>query len=256
MTIELDHPGRHVSFDALFNVRDLGGYATTDGHRTRWRILYRADGLNRAQGHDLERLAAMGLRTVVDLRTQGERTERGSFPVDALPVDYHHFPVLQQTWEGQTLDATIEGAAFLTSRYEEMLDEGASAIADALGVLADPRVYPAIFHCAAGKDRTGLVAALLLSLLGVDDDTIAADYALTSEHIEELLDRHRARAETEGSPVEVSDAFFAAEVTVMRNLLADMRNRYGSAEAYLEAHGLEPEAVAALRASLLTDTRS
>ena len=92
----------------------------------------RADGLNRVQGDDLERLAALGLRTVVDLRTPNERVERGSFPVESMPVDYHHFPVLQQTWEGQTLDATIDGAEFLTARYREMLDVGAEAIAGAL----------------------------------------------------------------------------------------------------------------------------
>jgi protein tyrosine/serine phosphatase len=97
------------------------------------------------------------------------------------------------------------------------------------------------------------VAALLLSVLGVDDETVAADYALTSEHIDELLDRHRARAESEGSPVEVNDAFFAAEAAVMRNVLAELRHRYGSAEGYLEAHGLEAAAVASLRAALLDD---
>jgi Protein tyrosine/serine phosphatase len=120
-----------------------------------------------------------------------------------------------------------------------------------LRVLADATNHPIVFHCAAGKDRTGLVAALLLSLLGVDDETIAADYARTSEHIDELLARHRTQAAAEGSAAEVSDAFLTAEVAVMRNVLAEMRTRYGSAEAYLQSHGLEPGACAALRSSLL-----
>ncbi len=252
VTIELDHPGRHVSFDALFNVRDLGGYATTDGHRTRWRILYRADGLNRAQGHDLERLAAMGLRTVVDLRTPGERTERGSFPVDALPVDYHHFPVLQQTWEGQTLDATIEGAAFLTSRYEEMLDEGASAIADALGVLADPRVYPAIFHCAAGKDRTGVLAALVLGLLGVPDETIAADYGLSRVGMSAMVEWVRInRPEALDSMLDQPGVLLEAPPVAMRSLLDGVSASHGSVEGYARSIGVPSETIDALRANLL-----
>jgi protein tyrosine/serine phosphatase len=153
-------------------------------------------------------------------------------------------------------DAPDPATLTLDAIYLIMLDRYADRFVGVLRMLADDAKHPVVFHCAAGKDRTGLVAALLLSVLGVDDETIAADYALTSEHIEELLDRHRARAEADGNPVEVSDAFFAAEVAVMRKVLVEMRNRYGSAEAYLEAHGLEPAAVAALRASLLTDTRS
>lgn len=252
MTIELDHPGRHVSFDALFNVRDLGGYATTDGRSTRWRLLYRADGLNRAQGGDLERLAAMGLRTVVDLRTPGERAERGSFPVEALPVDYHHFPVLQQTWEGQTLEAGIEGAAFLTSRYEEMLDEGGGAIADALTVLADSRVYPAIFHCAAGKDRTGVLAALVLGLLGVPDETIAADYGLSRVGMSAMVEWVRVnRPEALDAMLDQPGVLLEAPPMAMRALLDGVRATHGSVEGYATSIGVADSAIDGLKANLL-----
>jgi protein-tyrosine phosphatase len=252
VTMELDDPGRHISFDALFNVRDLGGYATDLGRRTRWRILYRADGLNRAQGGDLERLAAMGLRTVVDLRTSGERAERGSFPVDALPVEYHHFPVLQQTWEGQTLEAGIEGAAFLTERYQDMLVEGASAIADALTVLADPRVYPAVFHCAAGKDRTGVLAALVLGLVGVPDETIAADYGLSRVGMVAMLDWVRAnRPEALDAMLDQPGVLLEAPPIAMRALLDGVRDQHGSVEGYASAIGVSAPTIDGLRANLL-----
>jgi Tyrosine phosphatase family len=122
VTLGLDQPTRLVRFDSLFNVRDLGGYRTADGGLTRWRTLFRADGLNRAEGDDLARLSAMGLRTVIDLRTPDEAVERGRFPVEHLPVTYHHFPVLQQTWESVAIDPGTDGSAFLASRYLEMLD--------------------------------------------------------------------------------------------------------------------------------------
>ena len=249
MSIDLD---RHVSFDALFNVRDLGGYAAADGRHTRWRMLYRADGLNRVAGDDLERLAALGLRTVVDLRTPNERVERGSFPVESVPVDYHHFPVLQQTWEGQTIDATIDGADFLTARYLEMLVEGADAIAGALHVLADERVYPAVFHCAAGKDRTGVLAALVLGLLGVPDDIIAADYGLSRVGMQAMVDWIRAnRPEVADTMTDQPGVLLEAPPRAMRALLDQIRVDHGSVEGYAWSIGLTGHTIDDLRATLL-----
>ena len=128
MTIDLD---RHVSFDALFNVRDLGGYATADGRHTRWRS---CTGPTASTGSRAT-ISAVGRPGPAHRGRPAhpnERVERGSFPVESMPVDYHHFPVLQQTWEGQTLDATIDGAEFLTARYREMLVVGAEAIVGAV----------------------------------------------------------------------------------------------------------------------------
>ena len=249
MTIDLD---RHVPFDALFNVRDLGGYATADGHHTRWRVLYRADGLNRADGQDLERLASLGLRTVVDLRTPGERTERGSFPVESVPVDYHHFPVLQQTWEGQVIDASVDGADFLTARYAEMLTQGAEAIAGALTVLADPRIYPAVFHCAAGKDRTGVLAALVLGLVGVPDETIAADYGLSRVGMQAMVEWIRVnRPEVADTMVDQPGVLLEAPPRAMRALLDQVRAEHGSIEGYAWSIGLSGQIVDDLRSTLL-----
>ncbi len=249
VTIDLD---RHVPFDSLFNVRDLGGYATAEGRHTRWRMLFRADGLNRVQGDDLERLAGLGLRTVVDLRTPDERTERGTFPVESIPVDYHHFPVLQQTWEGQMLDATMDGAEFLTARYREMLDVGAEAIAGALGVLADERVYPAVFHCAAGKDRTGVLAALVLGLLGVPDETIAADYGLSQVGMAAMVKWIRVnRPEVADSMTDQPGTLLEAPPHAMRALLDQVRTEYQSIEGYARTIGVSDQTIDDLRTTLL-----
>ena len=178
---------RHIPFDTVFNFRDLGGYETADGRRIRMGRLYRADGIHRLEGDDIGRVRDLGIRCVIDLRTAGE-LERGRFPVDDHPVDHHHLPVISEIWPE---DALVERAEdYLAARYIDMLTSGTDAFVGALEVMASSDNFPLVFHCAAGKDRTGIVAALLLSVLGVDDELIAADYAVTAEHIDELDARY------------------------------------------------------------------
>jgi protein-tyrosine phosphatase len=253
VTVELDPPTRHVAFDTLFNVRDLGGYATSGGRTTRWQLLYRADGINRVSGADLDRLAGLGLRTVVDLRTHGELEERGRFPVDAMPVDYHHLPVIRETWESWDLEVDLEPVAFLVERYQEMLDEGGPALAAALEVLADPAAYPAVFHCAAGKDRTGVLAAVVLGLLGVPDDTVADDYGLSRAAMDALVDWLRAHVpEALDAMTDQPAAFLDAPPRAMHEVLALVRAEHGSMAGYVESIGVDGDTVASLRRILLT----
>jgi protein-tyrosine phosphatase len=247
---------RRVGLDGPANFRDLGGYPAGARRLRRGRV-FRSDSLSRMSDADVRRVVdELGVATVVDLRAGHEVETYGHGPLGAAGVLVHHLPIADETRPERIerpADAPDPATMTLDQIYLIMLDRYADRFVGVLRLLADDATHPIVFHCAAGKDRTGLVAALLLSVLGVDDETVAADYALTSEHIDQLLDRHRARAESEGSPVEVNDAFFAAEAAVMRNVLAELRHRYGSAEGYLEAHGLEAAAVASLRAALLDD---
>ena len=252
MTVDLDPPVRHVAFDTLFNVRDLGGYLTADGRTTRWHTLYRADGINRVSGADLDRLAALGLRTVVDLRTHGELEERGRFPVDALPVAYHHLPVIRETWENWDLDPDLEPVGFLVRRYQEMLDEGAPALARALEVLADPAAYPAVFHCAAGKDRTGVLAAVILGLLDVPDDTVADDYGLSRAAMDTLVEWLRLNVpEALDAMTDQPAAFLDAPPRAMHEVLALVRAEHSSMAGYVASIGVGADTVTELRRLLL-----
>src|SRR3954451_1702516 len=90
---------RHVALESAFNFRDLGGYPAGEGRRTRWRTLFRSDGLHRLTPADVEILRGLGLRTVIDLRTGDELEERGRFPVDAHPVGYHHLSLMDVIWD-------------------------------------------------------------------------------------------------------------------------------------------------------------
>ena len=252
MTIQADPPTRHVRLDALFNVRDLGGYPGADGLSTRWEILYRADGINRASGDDLDRLLALGLRTVLDLRTPGELEHRGRFPAESAAVAYHHLPVIRETWEAWVTDREADPVTFLVTRYTEMLDEGAPALGAALEVLADPRSYPVVFHCAAGKDRTGVLAAVVLSLLGVADADIARDYGLSAPAMVALVDWVRANVpEALDTMTDQPPAFLAAPPAAMAGLLASVRAAHGSMVGYVASIGVGSDVVDALRANLL-----
>jgi protein-tyrosine phosphatase len=251
MTAESPH---RIVLDGPANFRDLGGYRAGSQRLRRGRM-FRSDSLSRLSEADVHHLVdELGLVTVVDLRAGHEVETYGHGPLGARGVVVHHLPIADETRADHVerpADAPDPSTMTLDEIYLLMLDRYAERFVRVLRTLAEADAHPLVFHCAAGKDRTGLVAALLLSLLGVDDETIAADYARTAEHIDELLERHRAQAATGSAPVEVTDAFLQAEHDVMVRTLAGLRAAYGSPLQYLEAQGLEPESVAALRRALL-----
>jgi len=252
MSIGTEPTDRRIPFDGLFNVRDLGGYETVDGRLTRWRRLYRADSLNRASGDDIARLTTLGLRTVLDLRTAGELVDRGRFPVDLVPVEYHHLPVLEQIWDSDAIEAGADGVAFLILRYEEMLTSGATSIATAVDMLADPETYPAVFHCAAGKDRTGVLAAVVLGLLGVPHDSIADDYGLSRGGMQAMIEWLKVtRPEALDAMVDQPAIFLDAPPLAMTGLLDLMSERFGSIAGYATSIGINDATVDSMRSLLL-----
>ena len=245
-------PARLVPLEAVHNFRDLGGYATTDGRTTRWRVLFRADGLYRLTPADVESLAPLGLHTVIDLRSDPELDERGRFPVDAHPVVFHHLPIVDKTWSPDQRPAFDRDEDFLIWAYGEMLEIGAPRFAKAFEVLAEPDALPAVFHCAAGKDRTGLLAALLLGSIGVSHDDIVDDYSLTSEGME----RFRAWAERElpewsDRMATMPPAFTMALPDAMRHVLEQLAAEHGSIRAYVRSIGVSESTLETLESVLL-----
>jgi protein-tyrosine phosphatase len=246
------HPDRLVALSAVHNFRDLGGYPTANGRTTKWRTLFRADGLNRLTAADLEVVRGFGLRTVIDLRTDNELKRHGRFPQDRHPVDFHQLSVLDQTWDQMVRPDFEDPADFLHWAYTKMLVSGAVNFANAITTLAAPEALPAVFHCAAGKDRTGILAALLLGSLGVPHDYIAADYGLTAAGIA----RMRAWAEREmpenfREMAETPSAFFAALPRAMSHLLADITEEYGDVRSFVLRLGVSEESLHVLADGLL-----
>jgi protein-tyrosine phosphatase len=243
---------RLIPFETVFNFRDLGGYPAAGGRATRWRRLFRADGLNRLGPDDAEQFGELGIATVVDLRTSDE-VDSGRIPAEVAEVIYHHLPMFDvlPDWN-QTGDVRAEG--FLADRYVEMLTTGRHAVATTLELLADPTSYPLVFHCAAGKDRTGIVAGIVLSLLGVDDEVIVADYALSGQAMDRLMAWGRANSGAFKTPrAEVPAAAIESRPETMARFLDQVRLDYGSVSGLARDLGVADDVVDRIRAHLLED---
>jgi protein-tyrosine phosphatase len=238
---------RLIALEGAVNFRDLGGYATLDGRRTRWRVLFRADGLSELSQTDFSVMRDLGIRTVVDLRS-GHEVEQSRFDVEAHPVAFHHFPFIDQLPDVEQWDRR---PGLLGAQYIEMLDDAAPQIIGALEALTAPDSRPAVFHCTAGKDRTGLLSALVLSLLGVPEETVVADYALSGEAMERLRAKLIVKYPDSKDTITDIDEVFSANPANMVNLFAYLRERYGSVTEYAVAVGVPDAVVARLREELL-----
>jgi len=248
---DVSDPRRVIPLDAVHNFRDIGGYPTADGRTTKWRLLFRADALYRLRGDDVDAVRPLGLRTVVDLRTDEELELRGRFPVDEHPIDFHHIDVMDTTWERDEND--IEDVAeFLCSAYQKMLHQLPHRFAEAIERLGAPEALPAVFHCAAGKDRTGVTAMLVLGALGVPNEYIAADYGLTAEGTA----RTRAWAQRESPELwqrmaDTPSAWMAAEPEAMLKVIAGIEAEHGTIRDYVLHIGVQPATLDRLAAALL-----
>jgi len=238
---------RLIALEGAVNFRDLGGYRAGEAKRTRWRTLFRADGLGELTEADLEVLRALGIRTVIDLRT-GDELERGRFDVEAHPVAFHHFPFIEQLPDAEEFERR---PGLLGTQYLEMIAGAGPQILGALETLARPGALPAVFHCTAGKDRTGVLSAVVLSLLGVDEPTVVGDYALSGEAMLRLRAKLVRKYPESRDTIEGMGEVFSADPAQMEQLLDHVRAQYGSVEAYVSALGAEPDLVEHLRESLL-----
>ncbi|MSY28553.1 MAG: protein-tyrosine-phosphatase [Actinobacteria bacterium] len=252
----VNHPRRLIGLEAVHNFRDLGGYATADGRSTRWRTLFRSDGLYRLRGaDDMSRVRQLGLKSVIDLRTEREQREQGIFPTDDIEVTFHHLSIVDVTWSDTETPEFDDEVEFLVWGYRDMLEIGSSRFADAMHVLAQTDSLPAVFHCAAGKDRTGVLAALLLSSLGVDDAHICADYGLTQDAMQRTIAWSKVhRPELAERYATIPKAYLAADPRAMQIILAELAQRHGSVRNYVREIGVADNTVDAL-SNLLLESR-
>ncbi|MFH8627723.1 tyrosine-protein phosphatase [Streptomyces vietnamensis] len=238
---------RHIDFERLHNFRDLGGYRTADGGTVRWETLYRSDSLGKLADTDLERFRALGVGTVIDLRYPWEIAEKGRLP-ETEEVSWHNLSIEHRFYHQESVDPALDPWRYLADRYAEVAEDGAEELRTALELIAAAE-EPLVFHCHSGKDRTGLLAAVVLGLLDVPDEEILADFALTELATERLIDDWRA-AHPGKEPR--WPGFGRAPADVIRLFLADLRERYGSVYEYATGHvGLDPAVVTALRARLV-----
>jgi protein-tyrosine phosphatase len=231
-------PDRALAFDGCVNFRDLGGYRTSDGLTVGWRRLFRADGLHRLSEADHRRLIDLGVATVIDLRTVDEAEQRGRFPVDQVPVRYVDLPLMDVLPALEEMQSWSQ-ASYVAGRYAAMVSEGAPALTGAFEVLGSAGSLPAVFHCSAGKDRTGVLSALILAFFGVTDETIVEDYALSGAAMVDLLEHLKAEYPDAVEAVEThAPAILQVMPETMEQFLASVRHDYGSYEGLAEFLGV------------------
>ena len=248
--MSMTEPSRYVELEGCCNFRDLGGYPTADGRRTRWRRLFRADGLTRLSGADRSVLGSLEVRNVIDLRTGLEVESRGRFPGDVEGVTYHHLP-LSDTLPGAEDVPDWGNTEYVAHRYASYLDGGADTIRAALDLLADPANLPAIFHCSVGKDRTGVLAAVVLGLLGVPDEVIVDDYALSKAAMVRILQQFEEEyPEAADQVARFAPVILSVEPASMTGFLTAVRERHGSFRAFGRSLG-RSGAVEKMRENLL-----
>lgn len=242
---------RRIPFERLHNFRDLGGYTTGDGrHRVRPGLLHRADSLGKLipDTPDWDRFLTLGIRTVIDLRHPWEAQGHGRIPAHPSLM-YHNLSIEHRPYDQAAQIPDVDPGPYLAERYMEVAEDGTKEIRQALELIADAK-DPLVYHCASGKDRTGQLTALVLGLLGIEEQVITKDFALTELAAPRLLADWRERNEGR-SPT--WPAFGRAPESAMRLYLSALNARYGSTEGYVdEALGMDAGALSAtLRANLL-----
>jgi protein-tyrosine phosphatase len=264
--------GESIAIDSVPNLRDLGGWPTRGGGRVRRGLLYRSTELGRLAGADMAAFAALGIRSVYDLRTKTERSARPDrLPpgteyvvadvvadlVDAAPAQL--FKVATDPQAAEALLGGGKGQALFEKGYREIvsLPSACAAYHRLFTDLTHEEHRPALFHCTGGKDRTGWAAASLLTLLGVPDDLVMQEYLLTNTELlpaeQPLLDRFKAL----GGDPEVLRPAVAVAPEYLQAALDEMRETFGTIEAYF-AEGLSVDEAAqqALVAALVEGGRT
>ena len=238
-------PDRTLSLEGIYNLRDVGGYPTTDGQHVRWRRLLRSGRLHALSPSSQQALHDHGLRTIIDLRRPFELTLHPNAFAASEGITYLNLPLFDDIG-AETVDAPAQTLAEVYIRYIELCQPQLSTVLSAIAEVSDA---PLLVHCAVGKDRTGLVIALTLSALGVAPHIIADDYALSYAHLAPLFD-----AERPSIPPERRHRFermIRSPREAMEQTLASINQRYGSVANYLETLGIGATQIERLRANLL-----
>lgn len=248
------------------NLRDAGGYYTKDGKMVRWGKLYRSGSLSRLTPADLAYLEQLNVKLISDLRTTGERLKQPDRLPDVPGLVERPLPIESvDRWERLRGAFTVlfrKGRIddFLLDGYKRvMLDGNAHVVGEIFQRLADPAQLPAIIHCTAGKDRTGLVVALLLLTLGVPEETVLADYTLSNlfyTHFRAALAADLKQIAPWGVSMDDLQDLYLVKAKTLLGALDHLRQTYGSLDNYLHNQaGVSDETIAQLRQNWLISAK-
>jgi protein-tyrosine phosphatase len=253
MALGIAAGGRRINLRGCFNFRDVGGYRTGDGTVTRWRSLFRSDGLDRLTSSDRRDLGALGLSSVIDLRTEAEVAVQGPVPA-AMWASVYELPLAEVLADHSGRPFAAEPAQ-ISDAYFETLTAGVETIREILAILTDPSSYPAVICCPTGGDRTGIVTALILALIGVPDYLVISDFAASREATIRRAGRMRFEqpAAVQAEVDRFGPGLLGVVPEAMSRFLDLVRAEHGSVGGYAESIDMAG-AVPYLRAALVTSS--
>ncbi|MDR1443481.1 MAG: tyrosine-protein phosphatase [Treponema sp.] len=238
---------RLIPLEGCLNFRDLGGYTGEGAAKIRYDRVFRSDDLSKLSPADIVRIGTLGVSIVIDLRS-AEELDQAPNPLRDYPgFDYHHVPLLDGINSEPGGPPRIHS---LPEMYKSLLPDAGPQISRIFRIFAGAGERGAVFHCTAGKDRTGVTAALLLNLCGVADEDIIADYALTYERMRPFFDVMAEKGRKAG--VFFPEHIFRSDPAFMRDFLDYLKGTYAGAEPYLLGLGLSPGELRGLKDRLLT----
>lgn len=235
---------RSIYLEGAANFRDLGGYPTASGAIVRRGRIFRSDAMHRLTTNDVTRLGALGISTLIDLRSEGEVARTVASPLVATGVRHRNIPVFDIDAEPDDRLATVT----LAEMYTSMLRNCGPAFLDVFGALAEAATYPAVIHCAAGKDRTGITSALVLGSLGVEDEAIIADYAMTDVNVARII---VLGGDAYYDPPDSPSPQMRAYPETMTAFLAAIATEWGSIPGYLARIGVPDQVRTAIAVQML-----
>ncbi|HWK81257.1 MAG TPA: tyrosine-protein phosphatase [Thermomicrobiales bacterium] len=240
---------REWALEGATNFRDLGGLVNRHGQVVRRHRVFRSDALARLTPVDLDRLAGVSIRTLIDLRSPIEIAQTGPSPLVGRGTSVVHAPVMDVDASPEALDDKP-----LAEMYAAFLVQGEASYRTVFSTLATRDDLPAVIHCAAGKDRTGVAVALLLRLLEVDDALIVDDYAITDRNMRRMIQgwmESNPELASRAEGLKIPEQLIRAQAETMATFLVTLDATYGSAEGYLRAAGVGHDEIAAIRDALL-----
>jgi protein-tyrosine phosphatase len=254
------HPKRHIQLTSIQNLRDLGGYSTADGRTTRWGTFLRSAGMSKLKRDDQQTMVDYGVGTVVDLRSHQKIKDEPNPFADHDDVVYYHFDFWGDRMSGyKSSRESLTQDAKLADLYRAGFPACEEIIGEIMTTLVEAGDHATVFHCGAGKDRTGMIAALLLGLARIPHQTIAADYALTEAYLDEPLRDHSnpdpmfmPGAGLDNAEVAALPLYFHSCLPrTMALALTFLDDEYGGVEAYVRKIGLSDAQIQKLRSKFV-----
>jgi len=250
---------RRVVLEGTVNFRDIGGYKTSDGREVKWGKVFRSDGLARLTDKDHQVLSQMGIERVFDFRSPAEVSEApDKLPEDGsiihvhLPVTHGKFDFIDAMARLKKGDSSWLTPDFMVNGYISNIENSAGFWGEVINSIADPKGPSILFHCTGGKDRTGTCAALILLMLGVDEETVVKDHQLSNIYIAAMLPDIFKLIASYGVDPDKLVPYLTAPLDCIHAFLDHLRNHYGSASEYLaKKAGVKKETQALLKEKLL-----